>query len=72
MTREIRAREGDGPRTPIIAMTASTLPGDTERCLAAGMDHYAAKPINPAELDAVLMRTLGYRRHPGTTQPARR
>jgi len=60
-TREIRRLEGDGPRIPIIAMTASTLPGDTERCLAAGMDHYAAKPINPGELDAVLMRALGHR-----------
>ena len=37
-----------------IAMTASTLPGDNERCLAAGMDHYTGKPIHPASLDEIL------------------
>jgi PAS domain S-box-containing protein len=58
-TREIRRREGDGPRTPIIAMTASTMPGDTERCIAAGMDYHTGKPIRPAGLDYILALTLG-------------
>jgi PAS domain S-box-containing protein len=57
-TRAIRRREGDGPRTPIVAMTASTLPGDNERCLAAGMDYYTGKPIRPASLDRILTQTI--------------
>ena len=58
-TREIRRLEGDDRHTPIIAMTASTMPGDTERCLAAGMDYYSGKPIKPAGLDYVLALALG-------------
>ena len=59
-TREIRRREGDGRRTPIIAMTASTLPGDNERCLAAGMDYYTGKPIRPASLDHILAQSINH------------
>jgi PAS domain S-box-containing protein len=56
-TRQIRATE-DAGHVPIIAMTALSMPGDRERCLAAGMDDYMSKPVRLSTLDAVLHRWL--------------
>ncbi|HEV2217444.1 MAG TPA: response regulator [Candidatus Dormibacteraeota bacterium] len=58
-TRQIRRHEKEGRRTPIIAMTASAMAGDRERCLAAGMDDYISKPIKLHVVAAVLERWLG-------------
>jgi PAS domain S-box-containing protein len=49
-TRQIRQREAGGRHTPVVAITASAMASDRDRCLAAGMDDFIAKPISPAEL----------------------
>ncbi len=56
-TRRIREQwPGDlGPR--VVAMTASAMPGDHERCIRAGMDDYLAKPIQPREVQAFLEKS---------------
>ncbi len=55
-TEEIRRREQTGRRTPIVALTASIVGPDRERCVAAGMDDYVTKPISESELRRVVSR----------------
>ena len=43
---------------PIIAMTAHAMTGDRERCITAGMNDYASKPVNPTTLVHTIMRYL--------------
>ena len=56
-TRRIVEALPPGARPRIIAMTASAMDGDRERCLDAGMDGYIAKPINVEELVAAVLET---------------
>ena len=54
-TKKIRGiEEAAGFHVPIIAFTANVMPGDRERCLAAGMDDFLAKPFQRQELAAKL------------------
>ena len=55
-TREIRRLPGDTGRVPVIALTASVMRGETEQCLAAGMDALLPKPIDPIALATALSR----------------
>lgn len=59
-TRSIRRREGTSRHTWIIALTANTMAGDREACLAAGMDDYVAKPVRSETLAASISRSVIY------------
>ncbi len=62
-TRQIRQRQKDPAESgnfkmniAIVAMTANAMQGDREKCLAAGMDDYVAKPVRPEDIRLVLER----------------
>jgi signal transduction histidine kinase/DNA-binding response OmpR family regulator len=57
-TEEIRRREPPGHHLPIVALTASAIRGDEDKCLAAGMDAYVTKPVTVKALGAVLTSLL--------------
>jgi hemerythrin-like metal-binding protein/PAS domain S-box-containing protein len=59
-SRQIRRLPGHA-HTPIIAMTANAFAEDRQRCLAAGMDDFIAKPFDPGQLFATLLQTLASR-----------
>ena len=55
-TRAIRSLEAEEARVPVLAMTAAAVEGEREKCLAAGMDDFLTKPVNPDALGAMLRR----------------
>jgi two-component system sensor histidine kinase/response regulator len=58
-TAQIRFREGSNRHTPIVGLTANALPGDRERCLAAGMDDYLSKPVSIEQLKNAIGQWVG-------------
>jgi signal transduction histidine kinase/CheY-like chemotaxis protein len=58
-TRRLRSREQENPALPrnfIVAMTANAMQQDAQACMAAGMDEYFSKPIDPLKLEHFLSR----------------
>jgi two-component system sensor histidine kinase EvgS len=64
MTRALRAEEAAAhkPRTPVVALTAAALKGESERAYSAGMDDYLIKPVSLADLAACLGKWLPHTR----------
>jgi PAS domain S-box-containing protein len=58
-TARIRDLPGAAGRVPILALTASAMPGDAARCLAAGMNAHLAKPVDRPRLLAAVAALLG-------------
>ncbi|HVR50338.1 MAG TPA: response regulator, partial [Pseudorhodoferax sp.] len=56
-TRAIRS-DPRWAQLPVLAMTANAMAADRQRCLDAGMDSHIAKPIDPADLYAQLLRWM--------------
>lgn len=61
LVRRIRAdeRAQDRPRLPVLALSASVLPGHVRKCIEAGMDDFLAKPVQLHALELKLARHLG-------------
>src|SRR5277367_5861254 len=57
-TRRIRTTEGDGPRTPIVGLTAGSGPEHRAACLEAGMDAFTTKPVTLSRLHSAIAEGL--------------
>jgi PAS domain S-box-containing protein len=58
LARAVRKDEVDGARMPVIALTANALKGEAKRCKDVGMDDYMTKPVQLADLHAMLVKWM--------------
>ncbi len=61
-TMQIRREEAIGTHVPIVAMTASAMSEDRDRCLAAGMDDFVSKPVSSKVIEQMITATFSDRK----------
>jgi len=61
-TTQIRREEAVGVHVPIVAMTASAMSEDRDRCLAAGMDDFISKPVSYKVIEQLITATFSQRK----------
>ena len=61
-TTQIRQEEAIGAHVPIVAMTASAMSEDRDRCLAAGMDDFVSKPVSYKAIEEMITATFSHRK----------
>jgi CheY-like chemotaxis protein len=60
-TMQIRREEATGAHVPIVAMTASAMSEERERCLAAGMDDFISKPVSYQVIQQMITATFSHK-----------
>ena len=61
-TTEIRREEAIGAHVPIVAMTASAMSEERDRCMAAGMDDFISKPVSYKIIEQLITATFSHRK----------
>jgi CheY-like chemotaxis protein len=69
-TMQIRREEAIGAHVPIVAMTASAMSEERDRCLAAGMDDFISKPVSYKVIEQMITATFSHRERELITLPA--
>jgi CheY-like chemotaxis protein len=68
-TMQIRREEAIGAHVPIVAMTASAMSEERDRCLAAGMDDFISKPVSYKVIEQMITATFSHRKRELITLP---